>query len=332
MFSSLRGKAKPFYSHQVWTGDGGKVPSTSSYAHQDVRSKSETSSYFSPKPATSNREHQPGVSRYLELTPPGLGYAKSQQLVLDHISDSTSIDTSSGSSVMDLMYKKAMEETQKCDALTLEVQELRKQLASVQSDKNFSEQVIQELTIELGLMGPRLGLIESQQILNRDVGSILASGGVPPLDITLNGWTYIRVGKPGDGWRGDFYNPIEPFPPGRPAYRGNDSPTLPPLPKRTSLGGNSSAGTTLPQRSFKHASVVDGRLSPPVLSAPERNTWAGNSRSSQGQSSSPKGLPPREGSVSFPLDRPTHRHNAASASPGISSVYFNWSPNKGKKK
>jgi len=326
LFSSLD-RAKPSTPGQVWTGDEGKVPSSN---NKYVPSQSGTSSYYSGSPATPNREDLPRVSKYLELTPPRLDYANKQQLVLDYVSGFTPPnDAASDVPLMALLCRKVMEENQKCDALTIEVQSLRKQLAIAQSDSNFSEQAIRELAVELGLMGPRLGLAESQKILNRDVGAILASGGMPPLDITLDGWTYIRVGKPGENWKGDLYDPIEPFPPGRRPYTGGDSsPLLPP--KRTYLEGNS--GTGRPQPSYKDTSGAGGRLPPPALPPRQRNTWAGESRFSPVQGSASKPLRTREGSLYISPLRPTHRHDAASASPGISSRYFNWTPDKNKQK
>jgi len=335
MFGSLKlkGRAKPSSPSQVWTGDEGEVPSSGGYANnKDVSSKSETSSDLPRSPTTPRREYQPRESRYLQLTPSGQDYTNKRQ-VLESLSDFfTPDDLSAEVPLLTLLCQKAVKETEKSEALTLEIFDLKRELARVQSENNFCEQAIRELALELGLMGPRLGPTESQKILNRDVAAILASGGMPPLDITLDGWTYIRVGKPGDGWNGDIYNPIEPFPPGRRRYTGNASSQIHPSPTKrtTSWGGN--GGPARPQLAPQHTSETDGRVSPLVLPHPKRHTWGGNNCFPPGQYTSPKRLPTREGSVTISPIRPTYRHDAASASPGISSRYFNWTPDKKNKK
>ena len=310
MFGSLKlkGRAKPSSSSQVWTGDEGEVPSSGG-----------------PR-----REYQPRESKYLEPTPSGQDYTN-KRLVHELLAEIfTPDDISSGEPLLTLLCQRAIEETQKCTALTREVLDLKKELARVQSQGKLSEQAIRELGLELGLMGPRLGPTESQKILNRDVAAILASGGMPPLDITLNGWTYIRIGKPGDGWNRDLDNPIEPFPPGRNRTGNTSSEMLPSPPERTTWKGN--GGPARPQLAPQHTSETDGRVSPLVLPHPKRHTWGGNNCFSLEQSTPPKRLLTRERSFTTPPIRPTHRHDAASASPGISSRYFNWTPDKKNKK
>ncbi|PUU79913.1 hypothetical protein B9Z19DRAFT_777746 [Tuber borchii] len=335
MFGSLKlkGRAKPSSSSQVWTGDEGEVPSSDGYANKkDVSSKSETRPDLSRTPAAPTREYQPRESRYLERTPSGADYTN-KRLILESLFDYfTPEDLSSELPLLTLLCEKATKEIQKCNALTLEVKDLKRELARAQSEKYFSEQAIRELALELGLMGPRLGLTESQKILNKDAAAILESGGIPPLDIMLNGWTYIRVGKPGDGWDKYFYNPLEPFPPGRRRYTtGNDSSQmLPSSPKRTT-SWKRNGGPARPPLAPQHTSETDGRVSPLVLPRSKRHTWGGNNCFPPGQCTPPQ-LPTHEGSVTISPSRPTHRHDAASASPGISSRYFNWTPDKKNKK
>ena len=337
MFGSLKlkGRTKPSSSSQVWTGDEGEVPSSDGYANKrDVSSKSETSYGLSGTPTIPRKEYQPRESRYLELTPSGRRDYTGERLVLESCCDFfTPDEMSSEVPLLTLLCQRAIKETQKCEALTREVFDLKKELARVQSENNFCEQAIRELALELGLIGPRLGPTESQKILNRDVGAILASGGMPPLDITLNGWTYIRVGKPGDGWNGgDIYNPIEPFPPGRRRYMGNTSSQMLPSPPKRTTSWKGNGVPIRPQLAPQHTSETDGRVSPLVLPRPRRRTWGGNNCFPPGQCTPPKRLPTREGPPTISPIRPTHRHDAASASPGISSRYFNWTPDKKNKK
>ncbi|PWW80048.1 hypothetical protein C7212DRAFT_340603 [Tuber magnatum] len=317
--------AKSSSSGRSWRRSEGKAPTSSGDTNdKDMPSKSGTSSYLSRPPATPKREHQRHVSKLLEnmSSKPD---CTSEQVALDYISDYTASDMSSDGPLLTLLCSKVIKESQRCNELTIEVDNLRKKLAIAESQNYISEKAIGELAVELRLMGPRLGLTDAQKLVNRDVAAVLASGGTPPLDITLYGWTYIRVGEPGDSWEEGSYTPIEPFPPGRRRrpYAGDrqPSPTLPTPPKLPSRKGDGGSVRFQPPPERPYG-MGDHRLSPPTLSPRKRHTWAGNRRSSPVKSSPPKRLSRGE-SFRTPL-RPVHRHDDASASPGISSSYFNW--------
>ncbi|KAG0636879.1 hypothetical protein HOY80DRAFT_1053144 [Tuber brumale] len=330
----LDGNVNLSSSGQVLAADESKVPSSNGYANdKDMHSKPETGSHLSHPPETPQRSYHPNMSNMHEtmLSMPDL---TSEQVAFDYMSDFVNSDMSSDGALLTLLCEKVVRETQRSNALSLELEKLKGQLARAMRDSEFSDQAIEELAMELRLMGPRLDLSESQKLVNKDVAATLASGGMPPLDITLDGWTYIRVGQPGYGWKEErAYTPIEPFPPARRSYvsDGQPSPLLPSPPKLPSFAGSSGPPELLQPSPLRLPGAGSRGLSPPAPSSHKRHTWAGNNRSSPVKSSPPNRLS-RTGTFTSPT-RPTHRHDNASASPGISSRYFNWpSPGKEKKR
>ncbi|KAG0134697.1 hypothetical protein HOY82DRAFT_553593, partial [Tuber indicum] len=300
--------------------DEGKVPSSNDCANdKDMHSKPGTVSYPSLPSATPSRSYQPDMSNMHE-TMSSMPDLTGEQVAFDYMTDFVNSGMSSDGALLTLLCEKVARESQRSKALTLELEKLKGQLARAMRDCEFSEQALEELALELRLMGPRLDLAESQKLVNKDVAATLAAGGMPPLDLTLDGWTYIRIGQPGYGWREESYTPVQPLPPARRTYviDGQPSPLLPSPPKRPSFTGSREPPAPL---------QAGGRgLSPLDPLAHKRHTWAGNNRSSPVGSSPPKHLPT---GPSISPTRQTHRHDAASASLGISSRYFNWNPREG---
>ncbi|CUS12489.1 unnamed protein product [Tuber aestivum] len=315
------GNVKFSSSSGGWRRDQGKaLTSSGDTNYRDMPSKSGSSSYLSRPPATSKQGNQPHMSNALENLYSKPDYP-GEQAAGDYVSDATGYDVSSDGPLLTLLCDRVIKESQRCNELSSELESAGRRLARAEYENHVRERAIGELSLELRLMGPRLDLNEAQRIVHRDVASILASGGTPPLDITLGGWTYIRVGEPGEGWVGDSYTPVQPFPPGRRPYPGDrqPSPTLPAPSKLASREGDGRSARLQPSPE-RPSGMGNFRLSPPNLSPHKRHTWSGNRRSSPGKSSPRKRLP-REGFFVSPV-RPVHRHDDASASPGIS--YLNW--------